>query len=376
MRKYGKKNVVKLDPSRYNIGLIGESGIGKSTIVKEICEKMVGVEGYIAFDIGKEDGHGAIQGIVTQAVPTWEVFSDVIDDIIENKEEDYKDLKMVIIDTYDQLLVLAEKEVIRLHNKTNPESKVTSIKAAFGGFQAGEDKALELTLDKLWELKEVGVQFFVIGHTKRKEIEDSVSGQVYTMLTTNMPQKYFTGIKTKLHFLAVASIDREVVKRKSDKKGLKGKDIMIGKAVSEIRTINFRDDNYSIDSKSRFATIENKIEFDPDEFIRVIQEAINTEYEKDGKITAKAIKDQTNESEKVATEALKKKKREIEESNSEEEKEALLGVISNKFGTLDSTKKETLKEMLAKSGCGKFSDEEMPLSTLQEMIALIETKPE
>ena len=43
---YGKKNTIKIDPLSYNIGLIGESGIGKTTIIKEMCEKLVGEDGY------------------------------------------------------------------------------------------------------------------------------------------------------------------------------------------------------------------------------------------------------------------------------------------------------------------------------------------
>ena len=39
---FGKKNVIKIDPLSYNIGLIGESGIGKTTIIKEMCEKLAG----------------------------------------------------------------------------------------------------------------------------------------------------------------------------------------------------------------------------------------------------------------------------------------------------------------------------------------------
>ena len=55
-RKFGKKREICIDPLAYNIGLIGESGIGKSTVIKEVCEKLAGDEGYIALDIGKEDG--------------------------------------------------------------------------------------------------------------------------------------------------------------------------------------------------------------------------------------------------------------------------------------------------------------------------------
>ena len=41
----------------YNIGIIGEAGIGKSTLIKEVCEKIAGDEGYIMLNVGKEDGH-------------------------------------------------------------------------------------------------------------------------------------------------------------------------------------------------------------------------------------------------------------------------------------------------------------------------------
>lgn len=37
-------------------------------------------------------------------------------------------------------------------------------------------------------------------------------------LTTNMSQKYFNAIKTKVHFLGVAAIDRKIVKEKTGKK--------------------------------------------------------------------------------------------------------------------------------------------------------------
>ena len=37
---YGKKNHVKLDPLSYNIYIGGESKIGKTTTVMEICKKL------------------------------------------------------------------------------------------------------------------------------------------------------------------------------------------------------------------------------------------------------------------------------------------------------------------------------------------------
>lgn len=300
---YGKKNVIKIDPLSYNIGLIGESGIGKTTIIKEMCEKLTGSnDGYLFLECGKEDGADAIAGINYVNCPEWSAdynefdnsigFEDVCDDIIENKTTEYPLLRTVIIDTYDQLIEIAKPEVIRMHNAENPEKQVKSIKAAFGGYMAGEDKASEIVLNKLWDLKKVGVSFIIIGHVKQREQEDVSTGQKYTSLTTNMSMRDFNGIKTKLHFLGVASIDRDIVQEKTGKKDKKGKEITKGVIAKESRKITFRDDSYSIDSKSRFADIVPEIEFSSDELIKAITNAIKAEQSKSGKSYEETKKEQ------------------------------------------------------------------------------------
>lgn len=308
---YGKKNVIKIDPLSYNIGLIGESGIGKTTIIKEMCEKLTGSnDGYLFLECGKEDGADAIAGINYVNCPEWSAdynefdnsigFEDVCDDIIENKTTEYPLLRTVIIDTYDQLIEIAKPEVIRMHNAENPEKQVKSIKAAFGGYMAGEDKASEIVLNKLWDLKKVGVSFIIIGHVKQREQEDVSTGQKYTSLTTNMSMRDFNGIKTKLHFLGVASIDRDIVQEKTGKKDKKGKEITKGVIAKESRKITFRDDSYSIDSKSRFADIVPEIEFSSDELIKAITNAIKAEQSKSGKSYEETKKEQeTQKAEKL-----------------------------------------------------------------------------
>lgn len=272
--KYGRKHVINDDIFAYNLGIIGESGIGKSTLIKEVCEKVAGEDGYIMFDVGKENGHDAINNIVSESVPNWKKYIAVVEDIIQNKQTDYPELRVIGIDTIDQLFEIAEPEVIRMHNDANSDkAPITSIKAAFGGFMAGEDKAAELVLDSLWRLKGVGVSFIVIGHTKKKEIEDVVTGQTYSTLTTNISQRYFNAIKTKLHLLGVASVDREIVKEKTGKKNpVTKKDIEKGRVVTESRRVTFRDDNYTIDSKSRFSEIVDEIPLDADAFIKAMQD--------------------------------------------------------------------------------------------------------
>lgn len=303
MAKFGKKVEINLDPLKYNLSIIGESGIGKSTLAKSVCEKLAGENGYMAFDVGKEDGHKAITNIVSEQIEDWDKFEEVVDDIVENKSTDYKDLKVVIIDTIDQLFEIVEPEVIRLHNNANPDKRTDSINAAFGGFMKGQDKAIELVLDKLWELKSVGVSFFIIGHTKKRDIEDVVTGQTYSTLTTNIAQRYFNAIKTKLDVLGVASIDREIVKEKTGRKNVvTKKDEEKGRIISESRKITFRDDNYTIDSKSRFANIIDSVPLDADEFIKALKDAILSEHNKGNKTVEESKKDQ----EKAEAEMLKK----------------------------------------------------------------------
>lgn len=291
--KFGRKNEIKINPLAYNFMLIGESGIGKTTIIKEYCEKLAGPDGYMFLETGKEDGQDAINGINYVTCDEWDGdydetlntigFATFIDDVVENKASDWPDLKVVVIDTLDELFSIAEPEVIRMHNKENPNKRVKSIKAAFGGFMAGEDKAIEIVEDKLWSLKKVGVSFVIIGHTKNRNNTDPITGEDYMQLTTNMSQRYFNALKTKVHFLGVASIDREIAREKTGKKNVvTGQIETKGVVKGETRRITFRDDNYVVDSKSRFADIIPEIPFDSDDLIQALTDAIKSEQSKSG----------------------------------------------------------------------------------------------
>ena len=291
--KFGRKNEIKINPLAYNFMLIGQSGIGKTTIIKEYCEKLAGSDGYMFLETGREDGQDAIEGINYITCDEWDGdydetlntmgFATFIDDVVENKTSDWPDLKVVVIDTLDELFSIAEPEVIRMHNKEYPNKRVKSIKAAFGGFMAGEDKAIEIVEDKLWSLKKVGVSFVIIGHTKTRNQTDPITGEDYMQLTTNMSQRYFNALKTKVHFLGVASIDREIVREKTGKKNVvTGQIETKGVVKGETRRITFRDDNYVVDSKSRFADIVPEIPFDSDALIQAITDAIKSEQSKSG----------------------------------------------------------------------------------------------
>ena len=346
---FGKRNEIKVDILKYNIGLIGESGIGKTTIIKEVLEKLTGTpEGALFAECGKEDGADAINNINYVNCPDWDSeydedtnsvgFSVLVDDIIENKTTEYPKLRTLVVDTYDQLLEISKQEVVRLHNKEFPEKRVKSVKAAFGGYMAGEDMATDIVLEKLWELKKVGVNFIIIGHVKQREQEDVVSGQKYTSLTTNMSLRDFNAIKTKLHFLGVASINRDIVREKTGKKDIKGRDVTKGVIASESRQITFRDDSYSIDSKSRFADITPVIEFSADEFIKALENAIKAELSKGSKSFEEAETEQKIKAVETAKKIAEAEKAARVKKELDEVKEEIIAFFVTNKSNIDALK--------------------------------------
>ncbi len=370
MGKFGKKVQIDLNPLSYNICLLGESGIGKSTIAKQVCEKLVGDEGYLALDIGKEDGHKAISGIVSEKCDTWTKYDEVIEDIAENKFTEYPNLKVVIIDTFDQLCDMAEKETVKLWNqkcRNSGKPTVDTINGAFGGFGKGLDKAIDLMLDSFWKLKEVGVSVFIIAHIKRTDITDVMTEESYTMLTASTTQRYFNAIKQKLDIIGMAYIDRNIVKRETGKKDINGNVISKNVVSGESRVINFRDDTYSVDSKSRFADIIDQIPFDADEFIKAIKDAILKEQAKDGVDIKEAEKAQATK-EKVKEEKAKAASEQIKEdkanAKAEESREELLDAIQKGFINATDEQKAKIKEIVSKSGLTKLTDPNMPIDIL------------
>ena len=377
MGKYGKKKEIQLNPLCYNIGVIGESGIGKSTLVKELCEKLVGDDGYIMFDVGKEMGHNAISGIVSEEVPDWETFDEIVDDIVENKET-YPNLKVVGIDTFDQLCEIAEKEVVRRWNSKlvkDGKPKIDTINSAYGGYGKGLDKTIELMLDKLFLLKTVGVSFIIIAHTRRTDLVDPVTQEQYSILTSNTSQKYFGAIKQKLDFLGVAYVDRDIVKIKTGKKDNRGNEIEKGKLSSESRVISFRDDTFSVDSKSRFANIVDKIPFDVNEFINAMQNAILEEQKKDGIPLSDAKKKQAKaekEAEKIALENSEKARKigKIDEDRNEE----LISIIKACYPKATDSLKASVKDIMKEYGFKSFNESDIPTKALEEIVNLLETE--
>lgn len=321
-RKFGKKNHVKIDPFNYSLMLLGEPKIGKTSLLYEVAEKLVGEDGYIFAEFYREKGHAAIEGIVAEEFATWDDWVEFVDDVVENKTIDYPDLRVVFADTYDQYILLGEQAALSLWNRKNPDKRTDSLNQSWNGFGGGSKKAIELMFEQIDRLESVGVKVWWIGHVKTKEVKDVHSEEMYQILTSDQQQNYFNALKKNLHFLCLAYFDRELQKEKTGKKNIVTKKEELRTVVKdETRKIKFRDDSFVVDSGSRFGEIVPEINLDRDEFIIAITDAIKAEIDKKGV----SLEDRKKENEAEEAENLKriaeaekaaKEQKELEEAKS------------------------------------------------------------
>lgn len=341
-RKFGKKNHVKVDPFNYSLMLLGEPKIGKTSLLYQVAEKLVGEDGYIFAELYRERGADAIEGIVAENIPTWDDWVEFVDDIVDNKTEDYADLRVIFADTYDQYISMAEDEAIRLWNKDNPEKRAKTLNQSWGGFGSGK-KVIELMFEQIDRLESVGVKVWWIGHVKTKEVKNIYDEETYQTLTSDQQQNYFNALKKNLHFLCLAYFDRQLQKEKTGRKNLVTKKEETKTIIKdETRKIKFRDDSFVVDSGSRFSDIVPEINLDADEFITAITDAIKAEINKNGV----SVEERKKENEKEDAENLKRIAEAEKVAREKKELDEVKAQIVN-FFVANKTNIDAIKPVLA-----------------------------
>ena len=280
-RKFGNRKNISKNVNDYMIGIMAPSGWGKTTLMYEACEKLFGPDGYFIADMGDEDGTAAINDINAEQIGTWKKFKEVVDDIVKNKDADYADLKVIILDTLDAAFEKAEEYTVQAWNRENMGQQgfkqASSINSVEGGFGKGLDRTIETVKKEIAKLAKVGVKVWWTAHVKEKDQTDLFTGTNYTTLTANMSMKYFNSIKNISHIIGFGYFDRTVEKQEVGEANIVTKKKKTRNAVTdETRKIKFRDDAMIADAKSRFAKIIDEIVLDTDEFIKAITDAINS----------------------------------------------------------------------------------------------------
>lgn len=384
---YGKKNVISTDLSRLIFGLLGEPGIGKSTTIYKMAEKEFGEDGYLLLDVGSEWGSEYIDGVVAEQTETFKKFLEVTNDIIKNKETEYKNLKIVICDTIDALFEIGEPYLVKLYNQEHVGEKnfkpAVTINGAEGGFMHGQDRLIEIVINQIVKLRKVGVGFWYTGHVKRRSTDDAFSGESYDMITTNMSQRYFAAIRNKSHAIGIAYIDRTLTQQEIGKENPITKEKKtITRIVSESRKVKFRDDSYTADSKSRLENITEEVLLDADEILNALKSAVGStnskstpkkstkptptptptpepELEEDSEVADEQFDEEVVEDSSVEIDDIFNDEEEIQEEVVVPVDKDVLTSIRASFKTADSDTKSQVKVVLSNYG-GKLSSEMKP----------------
>lgn len=371
---FGKKNHVKVDPTAYSFMLLGEPKIGKTTVLKEAAEKLVGENGYMFVELGRERGADAIENINHINCPEYHMdydeetnsvgWDELVCDIEENKTTEYADLKLILMDTYDQYINISQNESLRLFNKENPDKRAKTLNGAWGGFGAGDRKTIEIMFDYIDRLNAVGVKVWWIGHVRNKAVTDITTGDSYEVLSSDQQQNYFNALKKNLHFLGLAFVDRQIVKEKTGRKNaVTKKDEEKAVIKEESRKIKFRDDSFVIDCGSRFENIVDEIDLNAEQLIAAMTDAIkaeiakgNTSYEEskkaEEKAEAKRIKEiaeaeSKNKAQKEVNAVIEKIMDYVKENKSDMAKVKPILAKCKEFGAAKPTDLEKLEDALA-----------------------------
>lgn len=368
---FKKPSVTKIeaDISKISIYLRSTKKFGKTTLFRDVILKKYGDPGAgLLIGCGSEIGYKMLDGLNATQVTTYEELVELKDWLISTKGTEHN-IKIIAFDTADELALMAQKKTIKISNKENPAKPVRSIKAALGGFMAGEMYAAnDLVKPLISELEQAGFGVWVIAHTAMKTIKDkgALEEDGYQQLTSNLDKYMESALGDCLDVVLTGVIDRETEEKVvGDKKK--------NYVTDTVRKLYFRGTT-SIDAGGRFAngTVPDYIIFDkPDmssEFISVVEDGMkNSRINFNAPATEKKVPAEEREEEVLVgmpavDTADDNPPFEIDdekESGSKLTREERLARIRSAFSGADQDAKKQIKGILIASntdGSGKLGD--------------------
>lgn len=353
-----KTNEVKVDIASYMHYIRGVKKVGKSTLFKELIEKIGqgNMNKGLLISLGDEDGYKALDGLVVATAPTWSEFVDIVDELVENPKEN--EFKFIALDTVDELFQIATEEVFRLHKKKYNEI-CESLNSALKGYGAGRAKVKELVREQIARLKS-SYGLFCIGHTKLRDVNEKGMAEAYQQLTTSLPFDFDSVVADKADIIATISIDKEVI----DAEEVNGK--MVGSLGGITRWIHFRDDNFNVDCGVRFENIVDKVELSAENYIQAIENAIKSASGKsDSEIKEKKV-EEVKERLELAEDLAEKSKGVDAKKNKE-----LADIVKEKFPKATKEIKDQVKEILTVNDIKLNNPEDAPTAELQKAVDLL-----
>ena len=205
-------NMIKPDIKNVSIYLRSVKKFGKSTLFRDvIVEKYGDPSRGLLVEVGMEHGANLLDNVNTTHVDTYKDLIELQKWLIEEKGKEHN-IEIVGFDVADEIVPLFDNETIRRHNIDNPQKQVKSIKAAMGGYTAGEQFSATLMKNYFDKIKASGIQVWCLGHSKYKNIKDkaNVDNEGYMQLTSNLSAAYEAALGDIFDVVLTGIIDRNI----------------------------------------------------------------------------------------------------------------------------------------------------------------------
>lgn len=356
-------NTIKADIKNVSIYLRSVKKFGKSTLFRDVILSKYGDPSRgLLVEVGMERGASLLDNVNTTHVDSYKDLIELKKWLITEKGKEHN-IEIVAYDVADELVPLFDKETIRQHNLDNPQKPVKSVKAAMGGYTAGEQYSATLMKNYFDEIKAAGIQVWVLGHSKYKNIKDkaNVDNEGYMQLTSNLTAAYEAALGDIFDVVLTGVIDRniEIVGEGDSAKRY---------ATDAIRKLYFRG-TPEIDAGGRFAagSVPEYLVFDKpnmaEDFIKVVEEGMEksktvffTKKKKAAETSPKKpvepVADEPTVVEDVVEEVIDEMPFDAGEPSID--LEALCDDIRAAFRTADAATKKNVKAILTENGTSKL----------------------
>ena len=324
---------------------------GKSTAYRDlILEKYGDPEAGLLVGVGNEVGYNLLDNLNATQVESWRDCKELKKWLINEKGKEHN-IKIVAFDVVEELIPLAEQEVIRM---SNAEGKAcTTLNGALGGFGEGRKRLQKILKEFFTDLRKAGFGIFCIGHTKVKTIKekgDETEG--YNILSSTLSNDYESIFADIFDVILTGTIEKAV----------DGK-----KVVGEERRLYFRSTGY-IDAGCRFApdAVPEYIVYEGN-FARTLLDTLEEGLRKSK--TNPVSKEEFKKEQAKEVKELENKLPEVEESEPKLNKVEAVNTIKANISKLNFA---DVQNVMKKHGFTNFNNpDEIPEEGLLEILKMI-----
>lgn len=336
----------------------GKSTLFKNIILEEYDNKP---EKGLLISLGNEFGETLLDELQCTHADTWKELRELQQWLIKEKGKEHN-IEMIAFDTVDELIPMAEKEVMRL-SQIQTGKPCDSINKALGGYGKGQEKVKEILKEYFTTLYKAGFGIMVISHTKIKSITEKNMNpdESYMVLTSNLPNTYENIFSDIFDIILTGTIEKTIID---------------GKLNGTERRLYFRGDGY-VEAGTRFSSNSVPeylvVNDDPKEFaknfLQTIKEGMRNSATKP--VNKEQVKKEIEEEKKQAEKDLKQVQQEVEQQEKEEEQKSVDELKSKLKDKLkDTNAKNIVKDYLKEKGVKSVAS--LDAEQLQEILAKLQ----